>query len=75
MTIPRDLRPEPIATHEPRSSVELWSTRAGRQQRVRIFAGDEQDAIDDLIDRAVDAWDRLIESDDSPPFRSRVEQR
>lgn len=75
MNIPRDLRPETIA-YEPRSSVELWSTHRGRQQRVKLYAGTHPDEVDALIDRAVDAYDRLAATDDSPPFRrARVEQR
>jgi hypothetical protein len=62
-----DLHPEPIlaAPWEPRSSIELWSTSRGRQQRVKVYAGTHPDEIDALIEQATDAYDRIAATDDS----------
>jgi hypothetical protein len=65
--LPSDRITEPH--FEPRTSVELWSTHRGRQQRVKVYAGTHPDEINALIEQAVDAYDRLAATDESLPLR------
>ena len=71
--VPTDRITEPH--FEPRTSVELWSTHRGRQQRLKVYVGTSDDELDALIEQAVDAFDRLAATDDSPLRRVRGSSR
>lgn len=65
------MRPEPYAPAPPMGShVELWTTARGkRQYRIRVSEHTHPDALDDLLDRALAAADKLDRAEPGPLAR------